>query len=502
MSTVSPGLRLHDRFVLAERIGAGGMSQVWRATDEVLSRPVAVKMLFADLAADPALREATWREARAAGQLTHPNVTRVYDYGEAPLPDGSRVPYLVMELVEGQSLATRLAAGPLPWRETARIGAQVAAALAAAHQVGVVHHDVKPGNVMLTPDGAKVLDFGIAALVGAAAQEMLVGTPTYVAPERLRQAPAHPANDLYSLGVLLHECLTGHPPARLADWPEAAAAHRDGQPPAPALPGDDLPAELVELVTSCLSAEPDRRPPARQVATSLSGFTGAPDPAATLPADPPTVVTPLRYAVGSAALPAATAMDARSGATRIDEPPPERAGAPGRGRLMLVGVIVGAVVLALILALAIAALQRPGPPGDAALTPPATAEQPTGATTGPQDPPPQEDPGEQEQDVRLPGALADAPQIVRDLDRLIDEAFTDDRITLETARDLWDELEELREELEDPDYNPGERLAKVQDAAADMDEEIEDLLDDDEIPSDLAAQMRDLLRPLLPRGDR
>src|SRR5262245_39025705 len=156
MSPFTPGLRLHDRFTLVERIGMGGMSEVWRATDEVLSRPVAVKILAAPLANDPVLRSATWREARTAAQLAHPRVPQVYDYGEVRLTDGSFVSYLVMELLEGQCLAARLAAGPLPWREAIRIAAQVATTVAAAHRVGVVHRDITPGNVMLTVSGAKV----------------------------------------------------------------------------------------------------------------------------------------------------------------------------------------------------------------------------------------------------------------------------------------------------------------------------------------------------------
>src|SRR5690348_691141 len=161
MTPFAPGATLHGRFALRERIGAGGMSEVWRADDEVLGRPVAVKALAVPLAADPVLRAATWREARAAAKLTHPNVTAVYDYGEAPMPGGAVLPYLVMELVDGESLADRLRSGPLPWPEATRIGAQVAAALSVAHGLGIVHRDIKPGNVMLTAGGAKVLDFGI-----------------------------------------------------------------------------------------------------------------------------------------------------------------------------------------------------------------------------------------------------------------------------------------------------------------------------------------------------
>ncbi|MFJ6954982.1 serine/threonine-protein kinase, partial [Micromonospora aurantiaca (nom. illeg.)] len=147
MSPFTPALRLHDRYVLRERIGLGGMSEVWRADDEVLHRPVAVKALAGQLAADPQLRAVIQREARAAARLTHPHVTQVYDYGEATLDGGVVVPYLVMELVEGQTLADRLAGGPLAWPDAVRTAGQVAGALAAAHRIGVVHRDVKPANV-------------------------------------------------------------------------------------------------------------------------------------------------------------------------------------------------------------------------------------------------------------------------------------------------------------------------------------------------------------------
>jgi hypothetical protein len=242
-------MRLRDRFALVQRIGTGGMSEVWRATDELLGRPVAVKALAAPLASDPTLREATWREAQAAAQLTHPNVTHVYDYGEVTAPAGGTIGYLVMELVAGQSLADRLAGGPLPWPEAVRVGQQVAAALAAAHRLGVVHRDIKPGNVMLTDAGVKVLDFGIAAMTGRLDTDpgRLKGTPTYTAPERLdTSTPAVPANDIYSLGVLLYEALTGRPPAVLRDWAQAAGAHRDAATvPQPMVAG--LPAAVSAL---------------------------------------------------------------------------------------------------------------------------------------------------------------------------------------------------------------------------------------------------------------
>src|SRR5206468_10403014 len=189
--------RLADRYRLVERLGAGGMSEVWRGYDEVLGRLVAVKMLCGRHADDAATRAAIRVEARAAGRLTHPHVTSVYDYGETP--DGT--PFVVMEFLDGEPLDRRLARGSLPWPAGLRIAAEVASALAAAHARGLVHRDIKPANVMLTATGAKVVDFGIAALVGQRADPVLVGTPAYVAPERVHGSAVTAANDVYALGL-------------------------------------------------------------------------------------------------------------------------------------------------------------------------------------------------------------------------------------------------------------------------------------------------------------
>src|SRR2546429_2890605 len=157
---------LGDRYRLVERLGGGGMSVVWRAYDEVLGRPVAVKVLAGE-AVDDASRDWIRAEAQAAARLSHPHITGVHDYGESRTAGGERLPYVVMELVNGPTLAQRLAKGRLPVRTALLVGAQVAAALAAAHARGLVHRDVKPGNVLLSPAGAKVVDFGIAAVAGA-----------------------------------------------------------------------------------------------------------------------------------------------------------------------------------------------------------------------------------------------------------------------------------------------------------------------------------------------
>jgi eukaryotic-like serine/threonine-protein kinase len=467
VSPFTAGTRLHDRFVLVERIGMGGMSQVWRATDEVLGRPVAVKTLAAELVGDPALREATWREARAAARLTHPSVARMYDYGEAPLPGGGRAPYLVMELVEGESLAGRLADGPLPWPEAARIGAHAAAALAAAHELGVVHHDVKPANVMLTAGGtAKVLDFGTAALVGAIDHDVLVGTPSYTAPERLEWTAARPASDVYSLGVLLYESLTGEPPAALDSWDEATAAHRAG--PAPrTLTTPDLPPELVELVRACLSPDPTERPPARRAAATLARLAGIADPAAGIPAEPPTMAMPVRAATGTAPRPVPR--------TRVDDRvAPEPTGGGGR-RLLLAGLLVTGVVIGLVVGLVAArsgspdsAGPGPGPgTGTAASSavPASTAAAPTG----------------------------DARTTLQQVDRTIRDARADGLLDRDTARRLQDRVRDADRELNGRDEDSAE---DVRERVEELVEEIDELEEDGDVPAALATELRTLLAPL------
>ena len=169
------------------------MSVVWRADDDVLGREVAVKVLAAAMAGDPDQRRQIRDEARSAARLRHANVVAVYDYGEVT-DAGRTMSYVVMELVDGRSLADMLTGGRLPWKVTALVGAQVAAALAAAHADGIVHRDVKPGNVMVTSSGVKLVDFGISAAVGAldSPDGQVLGTPAYLAPERIEGSPVRP----------------------------------------------------------------------------------------------------------------------------------------------------------------------------------------------------------------------------------------------------------------------------------------------------------------------
>jgi hypothetical protein len=272
---MDPVRLLTDRYRLIDRLGTGGMSVVWRAYDEVLGRQVAVKMLSGRFAGDAASRDLIRYEAQAAGGLSHPHVTNVYDYGEALEPDGTRVPFVVMELVEGVTLDARLARGPLPWRVAVRVAAEVAAALAAAHARGLVHRDIKPANVMLTSTGVKVVDFGIAALTGATADAAptVLGTPAYLAPERLGGKSVTPASDVYALGLLLFRMLTGRLPWRAETATQMIEAHCYTEPqPLPTIAG--LPAEVAELCGHSLKKLPDDRPTAEDAARILAAAAG------------------------------------------------------------------------------------------------------------------------------------------------------------------------------------------------------------------------------------
>lgn len=267
---------LGGRYRLVERLGTGGMSVVWRAYDEVLDRQVAVKMLAAGLTADPRSWQMLRAEAQAAARLSHPNVTGVYDYGESMVA-GERVPYVVMELISGPTLAERLDTGSLPWQEALRIGAEVAAALAEAHASGLVHCDVKPTNVMLTAVGAKVVDFGIAAAVGACSKEgnegPVFGTPAYLAPERFLGNPVRPANDVYALGILLYRSLTGMLPWCAESTTQIIVAHMYAEPePMPAEVG--IPKGVANLCLRCMAKNPEERPTAREVASVLAQAVG------------------------------------------------------------------------------------------------------------------------------------------------------------------------------------------------------------------------------------
>ena len=254
------------RYRLDARIATGGMGEVWQATDTVLGREVAVKVLKLEYADDPAFRSRFRAEARHAAALHHPGVAAVFDFGELPaerMADGTGVPrpYLVMELVPGRPLSALLRTGTAMSPDTAAdLVAQAADAVAAAHALGIVHRDIKPGNLLVTPDGrVKITDFGIARAVSGAAVTQtgqVLGTPAYLSPEQAEGRPATEASDIYSLGVVLHECLAGRRPFD-ADTPVGTAlAHlRDEPPPLP----DGVPDHLRQAAAVALAKDPARR---------------------------------------------------------------------------------------------------------------------------------------------------------------------------------------------------------------------------------------------------
>ncbi|MFJ8463425.1 serine/threonine-protein kinase [Streptomyces swartbergensis] len=273
---------LAGRYRLDVEIGRGGMGEVWRAYDETLARAVAVKLLLPqDTDATAASRFRL--EAQTAGRLNHPNVVGVLDFGEYD----NRL-YLVMELVEGDSLARVLSvSGALPAERVAALAAQAAAGLAAAHQQGIVHRDVKPANLLLDAGGTlKIGDFGIARFMddpGAAltATGQIVGTGLYLAPERALGRPAGPASDMYSLGCVLYQLLSGRPPFQADTAVALLHQHLDNAPVPPRELGvAGLPPAFESYLLALLSKQPEDRPTAQQAAEWFAGgaWRGLPEP--------------------------------------------------------------------------------------------------------------------------------------------------------------------------------------------------------------------------------
>ncbi|HEY2791019.1 MAG TPA: serine/threonine-protein kinase [Micromonosporaceae bacterium] len=261
---------LAGRYRLLEQIGAGGMSVVRRGYDTVLDRLVAVKLAHID---DPMFRLHLRAEARAFGRLNHVRIAQIYDFGDAA--DGQC--FIVMELVTGAPLSRLLTTGRLDPPTSLRIGADVAEALAAVHAVGLVHRDVKPDNVLVADGRAKLVDFGISASAGELDSDPdghIVGTPAYVAPERLTGEPVGPAADVYSLGILLYGMLTGTSPYRTASGTGVLRAHLTDDP-APLPPTIDVPEDIAALCIACLSRDPQARPTAAQAAARLIEAVGA-----------------------------------------------------------------------------------------------------------------------------------------------------------------------------------------------------------------------------------
>lgn len=442
---------LGSRYELGRLLGSGGMARVYEAADRVLERRVAVKLVRAGLAADAGVRERLLREARAAARFTHPNVVAVYDVGE---DDGE--PYIVMEFVDGRTLAQELSErAPLPVGDALHRAAGVLAALTAAHERGLVHRDVKPGNVLLTDDGfVKLADFGIAkglddAIAGLTATGQILGTPRYLAPERVTGNTATPQSDLYAVGVLLYEMLSGSPPFDGEQSFAIALAHQ--REPVPPLEEAEpsVPPWLARVVHRALEKDPaERYPSAAAMAQDLrSGGAATTDllPAGTEGETP--------------AHPAAAAS--------------AHGGAAGGTRGMPVGVLAAAVGLVVVAGI-LAATLGDSPQDDEAAAgtgteaavvgtpadePEPTAEpvdpQPAGPTAEPAEEPPAEPAGEAQEPERSPAealaafaaTLADDPDaagekgedLVEDIEEVLEEQGLERRTE---ARELMNEIDE------------------------------------------------------------
>ena len=287
---VEPGRRnLGERYELAQLIASGGMGQVWRGTDVLLGRPVAVKVLRSEYTGDPTFLARFRAEAQHAAALSHPNIACVFDYGEAESEYGETLAYLVMELVEGEPLSAMLRReGRLDVETTLSVLHQTASALAEAHRVGLVHRDVKPGNILVCPDGTvKITDFGIAWSAGSVPLTrtgQVIGTPQYLSPEQAEGRLATPASDVYALGLVGYECLAGRP-AFDGDNAVTIALKQLREDPEP-LPGE-LPPAVRALVSRALAKDPAARMP------DGAAFAAAIEDAhaGRLPADQPAVGT-------------------------------------------------------------------------------------------------------------------------------------------------------------------------------------------------------------------
>jgi eukaryotic-like serine/threonine-protein kinase len=366
---LNTGHLLDNRYRLDERIATGGMGDVWRGTDVVLGRTVAVKVLKPAMLADPEFSARFYGEARMMAAFRHPGVVEVYDYADAgDAADGTRCAYLVMAYVEGEPLSARLKeAGRLGVAETMSIVGQAAEALHVAHENGIVHRDVKPGNLIVKPSGAAILvDFGVArsaAVTSVTGLNAIVGTALYMAPEQVAKGDVTPCTDIYALGAVAYHCIAGRPPFDGDNALQVALRHLEDEPdPLP----DDVPAPVRDLIARAMAKDPRARfATAAEFADAALAAIGALD-------------RPVRAGAATAALPTPVA---RAPVTRtmaapapLPVAPPARVPRQPRSQLVVLLTVIALLLLAGGLALAVALRDAAGDtPGGPAGTGPSSA---------------------------------------------------------------------------------------------------------------------------------
>jgi serine/threonine protein kinase len=361
-------IKFADRFVLEHELGSGGMARVFLGRDEVLDRPVAIKLL------DPVhggteIGDRFEREGRTAARLAHPNIVQVYDAGEAEL-DGRETSYIVMEYVPGGDLKGLIdKTGKLSGAEFARLGDEVCAGLAHAHERGVIHRDIKPHNILLDENGhAKVSDFGIARALDATQATRTgayLGTALYSSPEQLRGEKATPKSDIYSLGATLYQAAVGEPPFTGNTPIEIASQHVSKTPVPPRERGAEVSGNLEALILGCLAKNPDDRPTAEEVRSRLGKEIRTTASAQTQPTTPVADAVPVGAEQSSVA----------------PSPPKSR---PTAGRPRRRGGLLAVVALLAVLAV-IGALAAPGLFGGSADQDAASNNAQGGSEAGPSD---------------------------------------------------------------------------------------------------------------------
>ncbi|MDI1466330.1 serine/threonine-protein kinase [Catellatospora sp. KI3] len=440
---------LDQRYELLEQIGQGGMATVWRGLDLRLRRPVAIKALGAAMLQDPDMRQRFWREAQTIAALAHPAIVAVYDVSV----DRDRA-YVVMELVDGPSVARLLDDGPLPVAQALDLAAQTCAALAAAHALGAVHRDITPGNLLLAESGAlKVCDFGIAAWEQDAYPALAAGTPGYIAPEQTRGGPVDARTDLYGLGCVLYAMVTGAAPGLVV------------------VPPDPAPPAVADLISRLTAPDPADRPAsAHDVAAELDRLrTAASGPAHVVAAPATTQVMTAQPPAGRARVPVPgppTALDLPAAV-----PGPRGGNRWLRPVLVACGLVTAVTAVMLGLLLLQTAGQRAGVPF-------------AGATSGAASP------------VAASPVAASRPDallrsLAQEVDRLADSGALDDR----AVRDLRKKLSDLDKRL---------RKGEGREQAQDFIDRLQDLRRDDRLPAqgyDRLAELAGALVAALPRDD-